>query len=217
LLEDKEEFSKVLIFVGSKADADRLYETLNFEDESSVIHAGKEQNHRTKSIEKFANGTSRILIATDVVSRGIDIEKISTVISFDTPFYPENYIHRIGRTGRAEQKGRSILLCSEKEIALRDAIESLMKYSIPVNEFPEEVEITSRLTPEEEYKPTNEPELSEKNTSIKVGASFHEKKAKNKKVNAERKSYNKILKEKFKKPLRRGDKIQNMKKKNKKR
>ena len=71
--------------------------------------------------------------------------------------------------------------------------------------------------PEEEYKPTNEPELSEKNTSIKVGASFHEKKAKNKKVNAERKSYNKILKEKFKKPLRRGDKIQNMKKKNKKR
>lgn len=217
LLKDEEEFSKVLIFVGSKVDADRLYETLNFEDESSVIHAGKEQNHRTKSIEKFVTGKSRILIATDVVSRGIDIEKISTVISFDTPFYPENYIHRIGRTGRAEQKGRSILLCSEKEIALRDAIESLMKYSIPVNEFPKEVEITSRLTPEEEYKPTNEPELSEKNSAIKVGASFHEKKAKNKKVNAERKSYNKILKEKFKKPLSRGDKIQNMKKKNKKR
>ena len=103
LLEDKEEYNKVLIFVDRKVYADRLSEILNFESEISVIHASKEQNHRTKSIENFENGNSRILIATDVIARGIDIEKISIVISFDTPFYPENYIHRIGRTGRAKR------------------------------------------------------------------------------------------------------------------
>ena len=147
LLEDKEEYSKVLIFVATKVNADRLFETLNFESEISVIHSSKEQNHRTKSIEKFVNGTSRILIATDVIARGIDIEKITTVISFDTPFYPENYIHRIGRTGRAEQQGRSILFYSEKEIALKEAIESLMNYTIPFNEFPEEVEVNPSTHP----------------------------------------------------------------------
>jgi ATP-dependent RNA helicase RhlE len=82
LLTDKEKYSKVLIFVSSKANADRLFKTLDFQSEISVIHAGKEQNHRTKSIENFASGRSRILIATDVISRGIDIEKVNQ-IKFD--------------------------------------------------------------------------------------------------------------------------------------
>ena len=88
LLKDKDAYSKVLIFVATKVNADRLAEVLNFESEISVIHSSKEQNHRTQSIEKFEDGTSRILIATDVIARGIDIEKISTVISFDTPLLP---------------------------------------------------------------------------------------------------------------------------------
>jgi len=216
LLQDKKEFSKVLVFVDTKVNANRLSEILEYESEISVIHSGKEQNHRTKSIEKFADGTSRILIATDVIARGIDIEKISTVISFDTPFYPENYIHRIGRTGRAEQQGRSILFFTEKEKASKEAIESLMNYSIPFSEFPEEVKIESRLTPEEKNKPIDLDELSLKDSSIEVGASFHEKSAKNSKEQVQKKSYNKQMKEKFKKPIRRGDKIQNMKKKRKK-
>ena len=216
LLRDKKEFNKVLVFVDSRVNANRLSEILEFESEISVIHSGKEQNHRTKSIEKFADGTSRILIATDVIARGIDIEKISTVISFDTPFYPENYIHRIGRTGRAEQQGRSILFFTEKEKASKEAIESLMNYSIPFSEFPEEVKIESRLTPEEKNKPIDLDELSLKDSSIEVGASFHEKSAKNSKEQIQKKSYNKQMKEKFKKPIRRGDKIQNMKKKRKK-
>jgi len=215
LLQDKKEFNKVLIFVGTKVNADRLFEILNFESEISVIHSSKEQNHRTKSIDKFVNGTSRILIATDVISRGIDIDKISTVISFDTPFYPENYIHRIGRTGRIEQKGRSILFYNEKEIALKEAIENLMNYSIPFNEFPEEVEVSSQLTPEEKDKPLEVEEVFHKTPAIEVGASFHEKSAKNSKEKTERKSYQKKLKERFKKPIRRGDKIQNRKKKRK--
>jgi len=218
LLEDKSAFSKVLIFVGTKVNADRLFETLNFAPmnigtEISVIHSGKEQNHRTKSIEKFVNGSRRILIATDVIARGIDIENISTVISFNTPFYPENYIHRIGRTGRAGQQGRSILFYNEKETILKEAIESLMKCTIPFNEFPKEVAISSQLTPEEKVKPLDPEELSDKNLAVKSGASFHQKSAKNSKEKTKKKSYSTQLKERFKKPIRRGDKIQNMKKK----
>ena len=216
LLEDKEEFGKVLIFVATKVNVDRLFETLNFESETSVIHSSKEQNYRTKSIENFVNGSSRILIATDVISRGIDIEKITSVICFDTPFYPENYIHRIGRTGRAGQQGRSILFYNEKELLLKESIERLMNYTIPLNEFPKEVEVASQLTPEEQTKPLDTIEISNKTPAIKVGASFHQKSAKNSKGKTEKKSYQKKLKEKYKKPIRLGDKIQNRKKKNKK-
>ena len=216
LLEDKEAYSKVLIFVATKVNADRLAEVLNFESEISVIHSSKEQNHRTQSIEKFEDGTSRILIATDVIARGIDIEKISTVISFDTPFYPENYIHRIGRTGRAGQEGKSILFYGEKETALKDAIESLMNYTIPFNEMPEGVVITGQLTPEERDKPIDPDEAYHKKPAIEVGAAFHEKSAKNSREKTVKMGYEKSIKARYKKSLRRGDKIQNMKKKNKK-
>ncbi|HHZ81693.1 MAG TPA: DEAD/DEAH box helicase [Flavobacteriales bacterium] len=216
LLEDKEEFSKVLIFVATKVNADRLAELLDFESEISVIHSSKEQNYRTKSIEKFVDGTSRILIATDVIARGIDIENISTVISFDTPFYPENYIHRIGRTGRAGLDGRAILFYSEKETELKDSIESLMDYTIPFNEIPEGVKMSSQLTPEEKNKPIDPDEIYLQRTELKVGPSFQEKSAKNSKVVVKKKSYNITVKEKYKKPVRRGDKIQNLKKKRKK-
>ncbi len=213
LLEDVEEHHKVLIFVGSKSNADRLFETLDFGSQMSLIHSGKEQNYRVNSIENFVNGNSRILIATDVIARGIDIEKISTVISFDVPLYPENYIHRIGRTGRAGEKGKSILLCTEKEKPLKAEIEKLMNYSIPMVEFPEGVEVNPKLTPEEKDKPVEQVELSEKVKVSVPGASFHEKSAKNSKVKGEKKSYQKQMKETYKKPIRKGDKIQNRKKK----
>lgn len=215
LLKDKESHPKVLIFVGTKVNADRLFATLNFKSEMAVIHSSKEQNHRTRSIESFTNGESRILIATDVIARGIDIDKISTVISFDTPLYPENYIHRIGRTGRADQQGRSILFYNDNEIELKESIEGLMKYTIPVTEFPDEVEESFQLTPEEKITPVHK-ELNDRKLDKSIGASFHEKSAKNSKVKVERKSYPQQLKERYKKPIRRGDKIQNMKKKNKK-
>ncbi|MCL4157557.1 UNVERIFIED_CONTAM: hypothetical protein GTU68_050020 [Idotea baltica] len=194
-----------------------LYETLELEHETSVIHSSKEPNHRSNSIEKFDNGTSRILIATDVISRGIDLEKVTHVISFDTPFYPENYIHRIGRTGRADEKGKAILLYSEKEEPLKGEIESLMNYTIPENEWPEEVEKTGQLTPEEKFKPIDEDELDDQNASHQVGIGYHKKSAKNSKEKVERVSYEKQLKSRYKKPIRRGDKIQNLKAKKKKR
>lgn len=215
LLYDREAHNRVLVFVGTKLSADRLFELLDFKSEMSLIHAGKEQNYRTNSIEDFAKGKTRILIATDVISRGIDIEKISTVISFDTPFYPENYMHRIGRTGRAEQAGRSVLFYTEKEAPLKDAIEGLMNYTIPLTEFPEEVEVTNQLTPEEKNKPIEHRELSDEGKTITTGASFHEKSALNSKEHAKEKSYKRKLKAKYKKPQKRGDKIQNKAKKRK--
>ena len=217
LLEDKEKYRKVLIFVSTKVNADRLAETLNFAAEISIIHSRKEQNYRTRSIEKFDNGTSRILIATDVISRGIDLEKVSTVISFDTPFYPENYIHRIGRTGRAGQEGNSILFFNEKETTLKANIETLMDYTIPLNEWPEGVKRSSQLTPEEKHKPINPDELYDQKPVLKTGgAAVHEKSAKNNRERVAKKSYNESVKERYKKPIRRGDKIQNLKKKRKK-
>ena len=115
LLEDKDHFNKVLIFVSTIINAERLSKLLNFQSETSIIHSKKEQNYRSKSIADFESGKSRILIASDIISRGIDMNKISTVISFETPFYPENYIHRIGRTGRASEIGNSILFYNKKE------------------------------------------------------------------------------------------------------
>ena len=217
LLLDQETHNKVLIFVDSRTNADRLLETLDFESETALIHAGKEQNYRTRSIEQFASGASRILIATDVIARGIDIEKISTVISFNTPVYPENYMHRIGRTGRAGEKGQAILLHTEKEDTFKEAIESLMQYTIPVVEFPDHVEVSNQLTPEEKGKPVDHDEIFLKTAAQEGGASFHEKSEKNSKTPTERKSYQQKIKETYKKPIRRGDKIQNMKKKRKKR
>jgi len=217
LLEDREKYSKVLIFVSTKVNADRLAEKLNFESEVSIIHSRKEQNYRTKSIEKFDNGTSRILIATDVISRGIDLEKVSTVISFDTPFYPENYIHRIGRTGRAGQEGNSILFFNEKETESKAAIEALMDYAIPLNVWPEDVKRSSQLTPEERRKSIDPDEVYDQKPILKTGgASVHEKSAKNSRERVAKKSYNESVKERYKKPIRRGDKIQNLKKKRKK-
>ena len=215
LLQDQESFSKVLIFVATKANATRLFEELDFQSETSLIHAGKEQNYRTKSMEDFSSGACRILIATDVIARGVDVEEISTVINFDTPFYPENYLHRIGRTGRAERLGRSILLYTEKEVALKDAIEGLMNYTIPLHAFPKEVERSHQLTPEEKDKPVETVTQSDNRTAPETGDSFHEKSAKNSREPAQKVSYNQTLKTLYKKPLRRGDKIQNMKKKRK--
>jgi len=218
LLQGKESYGKVLIFVASKADADLLFETLDIDSEISVIHAGKTQHHRTTSLEKFENGDSTILIATDVISRGVDLEKITTVISVNTPLYPENYIHRMGRTGRAEQRGNSILFFNEEEQELKETIESLMNYSIPLLDFPEDVEITNELTPQEiRARDGDEFAAAEESTPETAPGSFHEKSAKNSKVNADTKSYHRKIKEKYKKPQKRGDKIQNLRKKKKKR
>ena len=94
LLRDKEEMEKVLVFVSSKKIADRLFDQLEevFVSDIAVIHSNKSQNYRFKSIRRYDEGSCRVLVATDIIARGLDLEKISHVINFDTPLYPENYI-----------------------------------------------------------------------------------------------------------------------------
>jgi len=214
LLEAKTEFTKVLVFVSSKKNADRLFELLeeDFNDEICIIHSNKSQNYRIRSIKEFDAGKNRILVTTDVMARGLDLEKISHVINFDTPKYPENYMHRIGRTGRAEEEGKTILFYTEQEEESKKAIETLMDYQIPTLDFPEEVEVSEKLIPDE--RPKN-PEIKYlKNPEIDSGGgAFHEKKLKNTKFN-QGGSYLRKAK-KYKRPKTRGDKNMNKKRKKK--
>lgn len=216
LLQDKETFSKVLVFVSSKKNADRLFNYLEeqFVDDLGVVHSNKSQNYRIRMVSQFDEEINRVLITTDVMARGLDLEKITHVINMDTPTFPENYMHRIGRTGRAEQEGKSILLVTEKEMPAKKAIEELMQMEISLQEFPKEVEVSTELIPEErEQKGKNKNYNRNVKFEEKTGA-FHEKKAKNKKVNNRYAKKNKML-SKYKKPKTRGDKIQNRRKKKK--
>lgn len=215
LLRDKQEYHKVLVFVSGKKLADKLFDSLEetYGSSSCIIHSNKSQNYRIRSVQEFESGAKRILIATDVISRGLDLEKVSHVISFDTPDYPENYMHRIGRTGRAAQLGKSLLFYTQQEEEAKEAIEALMSYQIPMIEFPEEVPVNNELIPEE--RPGNTDKNYLPTTKKKTSApGFHEKLEKNKKVN-EGGSYKKKLAEKYKKPRTKGDKHSN--KRNKKR
>ncbi|WP_425075748.1 DEAD/DEAH box helicase [Psychroserpens sp. S379A] len=216
LLHDSESYNKVLIFVAFKKLADKLFEELEerFPTQSCVIHSNKTQNYRLRSIEQFRAGENRILIATDVMARGLDIENISHVINFDTPKYPENYMHRIGRTGRAEQQGQALTFSTEKEQEAIETIQDYMEMQIPVIDFPETVEISKQLIEEER------PQIRERNNPTKrksdeePGAAFHEKKDKNKKENLGG-SYKFKIAAKYKKPKTRGDKNYNKRNKRK--
>lgn len=214
LLQDKEQYHKVLIFAGNKRIADRLFRDLDplFPEECTIIHSNKTQNYRLRSIRQFGDGFCRILIATDVMARGLDIEHVSHVINFDTPEYPENYMHRIGRTGRAEKEGQAVLFSTPKENENLEKIETLMNMKIERLELPTEVEISTELIPEEQpnakeiYNPTN---FTDEDAP---GPAFHEKSEKNKKVNLGG-SYRREIKTKYKKPKTRGDKNYNRRKK----
>ncbi|WP_179354042.1 DEAD/DEAH box helicase [Winogradskyella vidalii] len=210
LLHDKEDYSKVLIFVAYKKMADRLFDQLEdlFPNQSCVIHSNKTQNYRLRSIEQFREGEHRLLVATDVMARGLDIDNVSHVINFDTPDYPENYMHRIGRTGRAEKQGHAILLSTEKEQDGLERIEELMQMKIEVLNIPEVIEISTELIEEER------PQIRERNNPTKrrdedaPGPAFHEKKEKNQKENLGG-SYRREIAKKYKKPKTRGDKNYN--------
>ena len=215
LLQDKETYNKVLIFVAFKRTADYLFKHLEevFGSETCVIHSNKTQNYRIRSIKQFDEGNNRILAATDVMARGLDFDNVSHVINFDTPDFPENYMHRIGRTGRAEKAGKTILLSTEKEQEAKLNIEELMNYKIPLLEIPEDVEISKLLT--EDERPREDIEQSKNRTGLEYvpGPAFHKKSEKNKKVNLGG-SYRREIAKKYKKPKTRGDK--NYNKRNKK-
>ncbi len=188
LLAKPAETSKVLVFVATKQLADQLYDELEMEFSSQlgVIHSNKSQNNRFDTINNFQNGTYRILIATDIVARGLDISEVSHVINFDLPEVPENYIHRIGRTGRQDKKGIAISFFTDKDTDTKAAIEQLMNYEIPTLPLPDQLEISDKLT-EDEMPVVVMKELAVKpKKKIERGPAFHEKSEKNQKINVRR-------------------------------
>ena len=199
-----EGMERVLLFAGSRKLADKLYEHLEseFPGEAGVIHSNKAQNTRFRAVENFAEGKQRILIATDILSRGIDITGVSHVINFDVPDVMENYIHRIGRTGRAESKGDSITFIREKDSEMIAQIEEYMNMEIPRLPLPDEVEISEILIGDE-LERVNMPGSKVKIKKYESGPAFHEKKEKNKKVNI-RKTRAQQMREKYNKPRRKG-------------
>jgi len=208
----EESLDKVLVFTKNKKIADRLYTELieHFPDEIDLIHSNKSQNYRFQAIEKFQSGEARILIATDIVSRGMDILGVSHVINFDAPKYPEQYIHRIGRTGRARKSGEAIFLFVPNEEEALLEIEILMQTEIPIASLPEEVAISKQLMPEEKDRSSEKEIGGRAKKSEKPGLAFHEKSEKNKKVNLGG-SYKREIKKKYKKPKTRPPKTKGKK------
>ena len=185
LLGTSEEYTKVLVFVSTKKLADRLGEQLEkkLPDQIGVIHSNKSQNFRFNVLERFQNGTHRILIATDIIARGLDIRDVTHVVNFDIPSEPGDYIHRIGRTGRADKAGVAISFINQAEQAFQFEIENMMKKEIPLVPLDESIEISNIFTDEE--KPQIIAKQYVKAPSIKLSkGAFHEKSEKNKKVNS---------------------------------
>jgi ATP-dependent RNA helicase RhlE len=205
-IEHDETFTRALIFVRNKRFADRLFERIEMEypELSRVIHSNKMQNYRIRSVKAFQEGRCKLLIATDIIARGIDVDNVTHVVNFDLPEHPENYIHRIGRTGRAEEKGTAISFVSETDLGLLTNIEGLMKETVPILELPESVVIREDLIIEE--VPDNHDRsyvIGSKKKELAPG--FHEKKDKNKKEN-QGGSYRVKIQSKYKKPKTRGQK-----------
>lgn len=207
LLQEDDTMTKILVFTGSKKLADQVYEEMEpvFENSIGVIHSNKEQNHRFNTVKSFKEGTYKIVIATDIVARGIDVSEVSHVINFDLPAVPENYIHRIGRTGRADKKGVAISFVTEKDAFYQHNIEQLMNLQITGKDLPADLVIESKLTDDEL------PKASEKEIEIKLpkkderGPAFHSKSAKNSKLN-KRVSHKDLMRKKYGKPIKRAGK-----------
>lgn len=123
--------SKILVFVRTKVRAERVMKALErVKLESQTIHSDKNQKERNQVMEQFSSGTNKILIATDVSARGIDIPDVDIVINYDIPEETENYVHRVGRTGRGQNRGLAIAFCSPEEKERLDAIESFLNRKI---------------------------------------------------------------------------------------
>lgn len=183
LLKSDQDMSKVLIFTNNKKNSDLLYTKISelFPDQFDVIHSNKSQNYRLKAMKRFEKEEIRGLITTDVMARGLDISDITHVVNFETPEIPEQYIHRIGRTGRADKNGIAVTFVTKKEEPLILDIELLMDKELTFIGFPEEVKINPKKIASEE-----EQVIMKNPVQVKLydgGGAFHEKKDKNKKEN----------------------------------
>jgi ATP-dependent RNA helicase RhlE len=137
ILENKD-IDQVLLFSRTKHGADKITRNLKSKNiNAAAIHGNKAQNHRQKVLGQFKDGAIRVLVATDIAARGIDIDKLQYVINYDVPEDPETYVHRIGRSGRAGESGIAISLCEPEENGYVRLIERLINQKItPIDKNP---------------------------------------------------------------------------------
>ena len=183
LLETDESMERILVFVNNKKISDMVHERIEeqFEGQFGVIHSNKSQNYRLSTMASFQEGNLRGIITTDIMARGLDISNISHVINFEAPEMPELYMHRIGRTGRADAAGTAISFITPREDDFKTEVEELMGQLLEIVKFPEVVEISTKLIePEKDKQPIK---FLLKKPKLDGDGAFHEKSKKNKKVN----------------------------------
>lgn len=176
LLEDEEKFSRVIIFVRTKENAEAVFKIVKrkTEGEKRILHSNKAQSTRINAIRDFKEGNIRILITTDVSSRGIDVSLVSHVINFDIPSNYEDYVHRIGRTARANNIGAAITLVDPSEEYHLGRIEKIIRMEIPEKQLPQELEIVPS-TKNELKKQAQEIDRQKKLEDPSFQGAFHEK------------------------------------------
>jgi ATP-dependent RNA helicase RhlE len=176
LLQDAEAFNRVMIFTRSKENADNVFKYLERKHLGPlrVIHSNKGQNTRINAVNEFKEGKLRILVTTDVTARGIDVTNVSHVINFDVPVVYDDYVHRIGRTGRAFREGTAITFVNEAELYHIQKIEKLIREHIPVKLLPADVEISE--TPfEEAQEIAREIDRQKRREDPEFKGAFHER------------------------------------------
>ena len=175
---DSADMTRVLLFTRTKENADQVAAFLNRKapvGEVRVIHGNKGQNARLNSMDAFKEGNVRYLVATDVAARGIDVPQVSHVINFDVPLIYDDYVHRIGRTGRARHAGAAITFANPAERQHIERIEELIKQTIPLLELPAEVEVTETPFAEgQEHARTLDEQKKRANPDYQ--GAFHERK-----------------------------------------
>ncbi|MFT6844774.1 MAG: ATP-dependent RNA helicase RhlE [Flavobacteriales bacterium] len=174
-----EQIDKVMVFCRTKLNAETIskYFGRRMEGDVRVLHGNKGQNFRQNAMEAFRNEEIRMLVATDVISRGIDIPEVTHVINFDVPIIPEDYVHRIGRTGRAGKTGIAITFASNPEMYDIKKIEKLIGNHLVVEPTPEGIE-TEEFFEGEQQAIARELDFQKKKADPTYQGAFHEKKKK---------------------------------------
>jgi ATP-dependent RNA helicase RhlE len=128
----------VLVFTRTKAGADVLEARLQREGiNADVMHSNRQMKHRTRALDRFASGKVRVLVATDIAQRGLDVEGISHVVNYDPPLDPEDYVHRIGRTGRAGASGTAVTFVTAADLGVMKTLEHRLERSVDRVHLPE--------------------------------------------------------------------------------
>lgn len=167
------EWKQVLVFTRTKHGANNLCKKMiNFSINARAIHGNKSQTARTAALAGFKDGSVSVLVATDIAARGIDIPLLPHVVNFELPNIPEDYVHRIGRTGRAGSNGEAISLVSIDEYAYLEDIEKLIKLKIP-SSIPKGFELDPKIIPAPDKKKKNS---SQKKSNKRFGKSRNNKK-----------------------------------------